>query len=87
MKYWINQSDSKKAVSIQSAVDSAISDYVAWQSKAIGRDINPDELIKRMITAGAKRVEITSPAFTKIGKTVLPALASKSVTYGGTEDD
>ena len=87
VKYWINQSDSKKAVSIQSAVDSAISDYVAWQSKAIGRDINPDELIKRMITAGAKRVEITSPAFTKIDKTVLPALASKSVTYGGTEDD
>ena len=87
VKYWINQSDSKKAVSIQSAVDSAISDYVAWQSKAIGRDINPDELIKRMITAGAKRVEITSPVFTKIDKTVLPALASKSVTYGGTEDD
>ena len=61
---YINRSDSAKAVSIQSAVDAAISDYLSWQTTEIGLDLNPDALIQRIKSAGAKRVEIVSPAFT-----------------------
>jgi len=87
LKYWINDSDSKKATAIRSAVDTAIAKYITWQSVKIGRDVNPDELTRMIVDAGAKRVSITSPAYTAIGKTQLPVLKSKTVVYGGIEDD
>lgn len=86
LTYYINTDSASKAATIQSAVNSAISDYLSWQRK-IGRDINPSELTRQIITAGAKRVEITSPAFQKIEATQIPACASQAVTYGGLEDD
>ena len=66
LSYYINRSDSAKANSIQSAVNAAIDDYVRWQTYSIGRDINPSELTKRVVEAGAKRVEVTSPVFTTV---------------------
>ena len=87
LKYWINASSTKQAETIRTAVDTAISYYIKWQSVKIGRDINPDELTKRIITAGAKRVSITSPTFTETGTTQLPYLTSKTIVYGGIEDD
>ena len=62
-------------------------DFVTWQQSKIGRDINSSELIKRVTAAGAKRVEIKSPVFQKIGGTSIAYCASKNVTYGGVEDD
>ena len=35
-----------------------------WQSGKLGRDIVPDELIRRVLEAGAKRCVITSPSYT-----------------------
>ncbi len=50
---------------IQTAVQAAVNDYVAWQQAKIGRDINPDELIKRVRDAGAGRIlhATLTPAF------------------------
>lgn len=87
LMYYINRSDSDQVQTIQGAVESAVSDYVDWQHAKIGRDINPSELIKRVTAAGAKRVEIASPAFTRVPETGVANLASKTVTYGGVEDD
>lgn len=87
ISYYINRSDSAKANSIQSAVNAAIDDYVRWQTYSIGRDINPSELTKRVVEAGAKRVEVTSPVFTTVPVTTVARLSAKTVTYGGLEDD
>lgn len=87
LSYYINRSDSAKANSIQSAVNAAIDDYVRWQTYSIGRDINPSELTKRVVEAGAKRVEVTSPVFTTVPVTTVARLSKKTVTYGGLEDD
>ena len=54
---------------IQSAVNKAVENYVLWQKEKPGRDINPSELTRLIMQAGAKRVEITSPAFEKIEQT------------------
>lgn len=86
LTYYINSDDSSKAGTIQSAVGQAVADYIAWQRK-IGRDINPSELTHRIVAAGAKRVEITAPAFQAIEAAQIPALGTQSVTYGGLEDD
>ncbi|MBQ8143547.1 MAG: baseplate J/gp47 family protein [Butyricicoccus sp.] len=85
--YWINKSSSARAITIQTAVQRAVDQYVAWQRK-IGRDINPDELTTVVKMAGAKRLAIASPAFTHVGANKVPALVGTPViSYGGLEDD
>ena len=87
MTYYINRSDASKAVTIQAEVANAVADYVRWQTTEIGKDINPSELIKRVVAAGAKRAVVTYPAFTTVAETEIAQLGTKTVTYGGLEDD
>lgn len=87
MTYYINASDTRQANTIQGKVNTAIEEYIAWQRSKIGRDINPSELVKRVIAAGAKRAEIVKPVFQKINKADVAKLTTKKVTYGGIEDD
>ena len=87
LSYYINRSDQAKAGTIQNEVTQAISDYVDWQTRTIGRDVNPSELTKRIMTAGAKRVEITSPVFTQVAETSVARVGKQTITYGGIEND
>lgn len=87
LTYYINQSDQSSALTIQQETEKAIAEYIEWQTTVIGRDINPDELLKRIKSAGAKRAVITSPNFTAVGDESVAQLKTKTVTYGGLEDD
>ena len=87
LTYYIYASDSSKAVAIQNAVNQAISDFLYWQETDIGLDLNPDELVHRIIQAGAKRVEVREPAFRVIGETEVAKCKSMNITYGGLEHD
>ena len=87
LTYYIDRSNATTAVSIQSAVDAAVQEYILWQRK-IGRDINPSKLVSLIMAAGAKRVDITSPAYTKVGDAAVALLTGTvTVNYGGLEDD
>ena len=84
---YINRSDSAKAVTIQAAVAQAVADYQTWQ-RAIGRDINPSQLVRMVMDAGAKRVTVTAPTYTAVDATKVSALQGDAViSYGGLEDD
>lgn len=87
LTYYIRASDKARAVTIQQEVQEAVDAYVTWQSAEIDRDINPDELLRRIMAAGAKRVELTAPAFTVVSDTEVAQCSSRSVNYGGLEDD
>ena len=94
LTYYINRSESAHAATIQTEVAKAVQDYIVWQTSEIGKDINPSELIKRVIAAGAKRVTVTSPTFTTVADTEVAQVAldgggdpDVTVTYGGLEDD
>ena len=87
LTYYINRSDSGSAVMIQNEVNAAIEDYIAWQTKTIGVDINPSVLIEKIIAAGAKRVEVGSPVFTPIPSGTVARVGTRRITYGGLEDD
>lgn len=87
MTYYINKSDSASALTIQTEVEAAVNDYVRWQTTEIGKDINPSELIKRVMAAGAKRVEVTSPTFTSVSNIEVARIEDSVVNYGGLEDD
>jgi phage-related baseplate assembly protein len=86
LTYYIATSNQSEAATIQSAVNTAVSDFQSWQRK-LGRDINPTELITRIRQAGAKRVALTAPTDAAITNIQLPKIGTVSVTYGGLEDD
>jgi len=90
LTYYVNESDRMKAASIQEKVNAAVQEYAAWQKEKIGRDINPDQLRKMVISAGAKRVTVESPDFKRIPRSSIALLSGSKdaeVLYGGVEDD
>lgn len=87
LSYFINESDRSSAATIRQNVNNAIEEYVIWQKSKIGRDINPSYLVNKVIEAGAKRVEITTPVFTVIPDTSLAKITAKNIIYGGIEND
>lgn len=87
LTYYINKSDQAKAGTIQGLVAQAIAEYIQWQTYTIGKDINPSELIKRIVAAGAKRVDVTEPVFTTTPETSVARINTQTVSYGGIEND
>jgi len=87
LTYYINRSDSAAATSIQQEVEAAVADYIKWQTTEIGKDINPSELVKRVVAAGAKRVEVATPIFTAVQDAEVAQCTGQTVNYGGLEDD
>jgi phage-related baseplate assembly protein len=91
LDYYVLESNSVLLNSIQAAVTQAAADWIAWERSAISRDIIGDELIRRCIEAGAKRVVINSPspAFQSIAFNQLathdPAVAP-IINFAGLED-
>lgn len=88
LTYYINKSDRARASTINDQVQEAVQKYITWQRERIGRDINPDQLRKMLLLAGAKRLEIREPQFSaiKLEGIALPA-GEIRVLYGGIEDD
>lgn len=85
--YYISRSKSSVGLSIQSAIEKAVQDYVLWQKTVLGRDINPSKLTSMIVEAGAKRIEVNSPTFKKINYDQLAVANTPVVIYGGLEDD
>lgn len=88
LTYYINKSDRAKVIDIQTRVQAAVQEFIKWQKERIGRDINPDQLRKLIITAGAKRVSVRSPDFLCIPRDSIAYLSGEpQILYGGLEDD
>lgn len=85
--YYIGADSESFSATIQQAVTEAVNQYVEWQKEKLGRDINPSQLMKNIIEAGAKRAEITEPVFTKVENTAVAVADQISVTMGGIESE
>lgn len=86
LSYYIGKSEEEGADIIKAAVESSVEQFKVWQRK-LGRDINPSELIKRVVSSGAKRVELTNPKFKSVDKTSIAKAQNVRLVYGGIEDD
>ena len=64
--YYIDKDNETLVNIIKSNVDKTVQEFIKWQKEKIGKDINPDELIKRLKIAGVKRVVLRSPVFQKL---------------------
>lgn len=83
--YYINIADASQALAIQAQVQAAVDTYVLWQKSKLGRDVNPSELIRRIMDAGAKRVVVTAPAYAVVTETQVAVAKTITVNLGGTE--
>lgn len=82
--YYIAQSRSGEATAIQTAVDAAFEAYLLWQTSEFGRDVNPDELRRLVLNAGAKRLTLGAFAFAALAPdevAVIPAAVVDLTKY------
>ncbi|ETK29835.1 baseplate J/gp47 family protein [Paenibacillus larvae] len=87
LKYWISRNRATESTNIQGRIATAVEEYKLWQKSRLGRDINPSELIWRVMAAGASRVEVTTPVFQEIGPLQVAQDGEINITYGGLSDD
>lgn len=87
IEYWISEDNKPFIDQINKNIETAIKDFELWQKSKLGRDINPSKLTEMIMGAGAKRVNINSPAFVKLNKIQIAHLQNKNITYKGVEND
>lgn len=87
LTYYISSSNVAAETTIQAAVNKAIDEYRLWQKSKLGRDINPSELIWRVKSAGALRVDVTAPTNIEVSELQVAQEGNVNITYGGLADD
>lgn len=87
LTWWLGRDSAAVTEIVQTRVEQAVTGYLSWQRARLGRDINPDELVRRMREAGAKRVEIRSPVFTALARHEVATSGERTVLFGGVEDE
>lgn len=71
IKYYCTMENEADAITTVEATGGALDKYKEWQSGALGRDINPDQLRKMILAPSSgnevvERVDVVSPTFTEI---------------------
>jgi phage-related baseplate assembly protein len=85
--WWMDRDREDRAGAVRVAAEQAVRDFIAWQSERIGRDLNPSELVHRIMQTGAKRVHVDSPVFTTLHSWELAILEGEpGLLFGGVEN-
>ena len=79
MDYYISNDDYSVLQPIQQAID----EYKLWQTSKIGRDINPDKLAELVYNAGAARVVIREPVYTKAANNGVAQIGTTNISFKG----
>ena len=91
VKYWIRTEDQVFEVQIKKAVEQAFADFLYWQKTKIGRDVNPSKCDHDLVSAGAKRTDISDNTsnfeFALVNPQSVANLSSPTLTYMGLEDE
>ena len=82
LTYYTTSSNESAVVAAVEGSGGAIDDYVYWQGSTLDQDINPDELLKKILLAGATRAEITSPVFAELDATTVAKFSgNKTISH------
>ncbi len=84
--FYVAQTERESAAEIERKVREAVEEFIVWQTSKMGRDINPSQLIKMMMDAGAKRVEVRKPTYKSVKEIAVGKLTGKTILNGGLED-
>lgn len=81
---WYSEKGSNDDIdAIGKSVQEAVTNYITWQSRKIGRKINPSKLTALVVAAGAAAVDISEPKARSLDTVQVGQCESVSVTYGG----
>ena len=84
--YYIDKSNETLVNVIKNNVEKAVKEYKTWQQNKMGRDINPDELVKLLKLAGVKRVILRNPTFQVLDFNEIAENTSVTSNYLGVEN-
>ncbi len=87
LTYYVHKKDSALVSQIQERVNTAVQGFINWTKTKIGRDVLPEDLIKRIKEAGAYRVEVQSPQYIQVNQDQVAHVQNVSTNYGGLVDD
>lgn len=86
IKYYCTKDDEAALIQAIEGEGGAIAQYNAWQTAALARDIDPDQLRSFVFAAkaesgatGTVRMDIKSPVFAAVGKSQVPKLSGTPV--------
>lgn len=72
---------------VTAKIAEALENYRLWQRAKPGRDIIPSKLVEMLMGAGAKRVEIDTPVFTRLRSVEIARETEINLLFGGLEDE
>ena len=79
IKYYCTKDDEASTIQTIEGDGGAIDKYNKWQTEALGRSINPDQLRRFLLAptegTGALRVEVVSPTYTELSKSQVARLS------------
>ncbi|HAB61763.1 MAG TPA: hypothetical protein DCE48_13895 [Lachnospiraceae bacterium] len=84
--YYIYKNDTDSVDKIKEAVIKANEEYVVWQKSKIGRSVNPSQLVYKLITAGAKYVDVNNFIYTDIDSLSV-AYCKINLVFGGVSNE
>lgn len=85
LTYYTIADDESACIETLESEGGAIDQYIAWQSGAIGRDVNPDKLRALILkpdgdnAVGAVRVSVKSPDFAELDETTIAQFSGKRI--------
>ena len=86
--YYTQEGGAVSAETVAANIAAAVQTFREWQGARMGRDVNPSYLTALLMQAGAKRVEIRSPAFAVVPDNAVALLSgSASAVNGGAESE
>ena len=92
--YYTTPENEAEVIANVEGTGGAIDRYNEWQVGALGRDINPDQLRKRILSpswgenlTGAYRVDVTKPVYTPVGDTQVAKFSGHLTVSHKTESE
>ena len=88
LTFYIERNSQASSRIIEADTRAAVEEYIRWQTGKMGRDINPSYLIRLIMAAGVKRVEVRKPTFQIVEETHVARINRENmiVLNGGVEN-
>lgn len=83
LTYYINKDNKQIESDLKTAIEKSVEEFIIYQKTNLNIYLNPDDLRKMLLNAGAYTVNITKPEFDKSASGKLTKVRTKNVSYGG----
>lgn len=83
LTYYISSSRITDEAVLKDKIEQAVHEFIADQKTHLGGNLNPDDLKKAMLLAGAYRIDVTTPVYTSLQQHEVAVASNVSATYGG----